>query len=129
MLTIIDKTRFVIWTQITKTQFVWSQELILTSSILLSCSQNAFLQCVHSWLLIVSYQRKQKGTFLTPIRCHIYQFSKCKVSKKPDNDTKIHDNRVWLPPLSNQTEIIISCPGQQQHVCHVSTQNMHQIRF
>jgi len=40
--TIIDKTRFVIWTQITKTQFVWSQELILTSTIVLSCTQNAF---------------------------------------------------------------------------------------
>ena len=40
--TIIAKTRFVNWTQVTKTQFVQSQELILISSTLLSCSQNAF---------------------------------------------------------------------------------------
>ena len=43
---IVAITSIGIWSKIIQTHFLLTQDLIITSSIIHSCSENAFLQCI-----------------------------------------------------------------------------------
>ena len=72
---IVAITSIGIWSKIIQTHFLLTQDLIITSSIIHSCSENAFLQCCESdsRIAIVHYlgkpsKKKSKISDIATIR-------------------------------------------------------------
>ena len=57
---IVAITSIGIWSKIIQTHFLLTQDLIITSSFIHSCSENAFLQCVYDKYNLPFNENKNK---------------------------------------------------------------------